>query len=397
MTGYAWTVSPGGVIASGQGTNNIQVTWPTPGAQTVTVNYANSNGCFAITPASLGVTVNGTPATAGTITGTATVCGGAQGVAYSVATISGALAYAWTLPAGATIASGANTNAITVNFAGNASSGNITVAGNNLCGNGTASPNFPLTVNALPAAGGTITGDASVCEGSANHVYSVPLIANATNYTWMLPAGTTVTSGQNSSMITVTFGSTAVSGNISVLGTNNCGSGTASPNFAVAVHAIPAAPVVTAVGNVLTSSTPTGNQWYYEGNAIAGATGQTYTVTHNTGYYSCEVTLYGCSSPVSNKVWVVMTGQQELQAGSFNIYPVPSDGRFTVSLVSQADDTFSISVYTDLGVRIREIRDIVVNGHADQLVDLRPAASGVYMVVISNSTSHLIKKVIVNK
>ena len=397
MTGYVWTVSAGGAIASGQGTSTIQVMWSTTGAQAVTVNYANANGCQAVTATTFNVTVNGAPGSAGTITGTATVCGGAQGVAYLVAPVSGALAYAWTLPTGAAIASGYNTNAITVNFAGNASSGNISVAGNNLCGNGTASPNFAVTVNALPAAAGTITGDASVCLGSSNHVYSVPVITNAANYTWTLPAGTTITSGQNSSSITVTFGPTAVSGNISVIGVNSCGNGTASPNFALTVHAIPSAPVITAAVNVLTSSAPAGNQWYYEGVAIAGATGQTYTVTHNTGYYTCVVTLSGCSSPISNKLWVVMTGVQELQGSNFNIYPVPNDGKFTVSLTSPVAETFTVSVFTNLGVQVAEVKNIQVNGRFDQEIDLRPAASGVYMVVIRNSSGYDVKKVVVNK
>ncbi|MEI6681395.1 MAG: T9SS type A sorting domain-containing protein [Bacteroidota bacterium] len=397
MSNYVWTVSAGGAIASGQGTSTLEVTWTSTGAQTVTVNYANANGCAALTPTSYNVTVNGAPATAGTITGTATVCGGAQGIAYSVAPVTGALAYAWTVPTGATIASGANTNAITVNFAGNASSGNITVAGNNLCGNGNASPNFAVTVNALPANAGTITGDASVCLGSTGHVYSVPVIANATNYTWSLPAGATITSGQNSSSITVTYGTSAVSGNVTVLGVNSCGNGTVSPNFAVTTHPIPAAPVVTATGNVLTSSAPAGNQWYYEGVIIPGATGQTYTVTHNTGYYSCEVTLSGCSSPVSNRVWVVMTAIEQLQGSNFNIYPVPNDGKFTVSLASPVQDTFTITVFTSLGVQVREVKDIEVNGRFDQEIDLRPASDGVYMVVIRNGSNHVVKKVIVNK
>ena len=397
MSGYVWTVSPGGVISSGQGTNTIQVSWNATGAQSVSVNYANTNACMALTPTVQNVTVNGTPGTAGVITGTATVCGGAQGVAYSVGAISGAVAYAWNVPAGAVIASGANTNAITVNFAGNATSGNITVSGNNLCGNGTASPNFPVTVNALPAAASAITGDASVCLGSSGHVYSVPVITNATNYTWSIPTGATITSGQNSSSITLTFGPSAVSGNVTVLGVNSCGNGTISPNFAVSVHAIPSAPVVTVAGNVLTSSAPAGNQWYFEGNAIAGATGQSYTVTHNTGYYTCVATLSGCASPISNKVWVVVTGQQELQTSNFSIYPVPNDGKFTVSLTSATEETFTITIFTNLGVQIREVKDIVVNGRYDELVDLRPAANGVYLVVIRNSSQQVVKKVIINK
>ncbi len=397
MGNYAWTISPGGIISSGQGTSTILVTWNTPGSQTLTVTYSNTSGCFAATPTGYNVTVNGSPANSGNITGTSIICGGAQGVAYTVAPIAGALAYVWTLPAGASIASGTNTNAITVNFASNASSGNITVAGNNLCGNGNPSPNFPITVNALPASAGTITGDASVCMGSSNHVYNVPQIANATNYTWMLPAGTTITSGQNSSTITVTFGPTAVAGNITVTGVNSCGNGATSPNFAVAVHPIPAAPVVTALGSLLTSSVATGNQWYYEGNAIAGATGQTYTVTHNTGYYSCAVTLSGCSSPVSNKLWVVVTGQEELQGSSVNVYPVPNDGMFTVSIGNPTPGNYTLIVLNNLGIIIKEIRGIAANGRFDQVIDLRPAASGVYTIVIRNGNSQVVKKMVISK
>ena len=131
MTNYAWSVSAGGVINYGSGTNQIQVSWIAAGAQTVSVTYSNGIGCNAATPTVFNVTVNPLPNQAGTITGTATLCGGTNGVAYSVAAVTGASSYVWTLPAGATIASGMGTNSITVNFAGNASSGNITVYANN--------------------------------------------------------------------------------------------------------------------------------------------------------------------------------------------------------------------------------------------------------------------------
>jgi len=396
---YIWTVSAGGTITSGQGTNAIEATWNVPGNQTISVNYANANGCFASSPATLVVEVTGTPGSAGSISGIAAVCGGAQGIAYSCGPITGAGYYVWTVPAGATITTGAGTTNVTVDFAANATSGDISVYGNNICGNGTASPNFALTVTALPAAADPITGPASVCAGTNGVVYSVPAIANATSYTWTMPAGATITSGATTNQIEVSFGTLPITGVITVKGDNSCGSGAESPSFIVTVNAIPSAPVVTAAGNVLTSSAPTGNQWYYDNTgAIPGATGTTYTVINNTGWYWCTATTNGCTSPISNKVYVLVSGVPELPANaSFTLYPVPNDGRFTVSIKYPTDETFTIEIFNQIGSRIYELKDVgVTRGSYEKQIDLRPVASGIYTVVFLNSSYKVVKKVIVN-
>jgi len=90
------------------------------------------------------------PSVADAITGSHTVCAGQTGVSYTVATIAGATSYVWTLPSGASIVTGTNTNSIIVDFGIAASSGNITVDGINACGNGMVSPNYTLTIALLP-------------------------------------------------------------------------------------------------------------------------------------------------------------------------------------------------------------------------------------------------------
>ena len=398
FSGYTWTVSAGGTIVSGQGTSAVQVNWTTAGAQSVSVNYANAFGCFAAAPSVFNVTVNGAPAAAGPVTGTSAVCGGAMGVAYSCAPISGATYYVWNLPAGATIASGAGTTNITVDFAANASSGDITVLGNNLCGNGTASPNFPVTVNALPAAAGPITGPASVCQGAMGVSYSVAAIANSTSYQWTFPMGVTIASGATTNQVTVNFPGGALSGDITVKGVNACGNGQASPALAVTVNAIPAAPVVTANGNILTSSAPAGNQWYYDNTgAIPGATGQTYTVANNTGWYWCTVTLNGCTSPISNKVYVVVTGTPELSAGpQVNIYPVPNNGQFSIAITSSTEMTYQLEIYNTIGSRIY-YNETRVAGTTVNPIQLGHVAGGVYTVVLRNTSSQVVRRIIINR
>lgn len=88
------------------------------------------------------------PASAGIITGTATVCQGQNSVTYSVPTIANATSYVWTLPSGSTGTS--TTNSIVVNYGNSAVSGNIAVKGNNSYGNGETSI-LSITVNTKPS------------------------------------------------------------------------------------------------------------------------------------------------------------------------------------------------------------------------------------------------------
>ena len=396
MTGYTWTVSSGGVILYGGTTNTVSVNWIASGSQWVRVNYTNGNGCSAPSPVSYTVTVNSMPGAAGTITGTSDVCAGATGVVYSVAPISNATAYIWTLPQGANNSSGSNSSTITVDFSSTATSGNITVTGNNICGDGTVSPPFAVTVTPLPAAAGTITGEATVCAGDTGKVYTVPPITGATGYTWTLPTGATGVSGSNTNSVTVDFSNSAVSGNITVYGTNNCGNGTVSPNYAVTVNPLPATPVVTNTGTTLQSNAPAGNQWYYQGTLITGATGQTYVATQD-GYYWVVVTLNGCSSAESNHLMILTTGINPHSSAVISVYPVPNEGQFNVSITTASAESFSIRVYNDLGINIYEEPKVDVNGTLQKVIDLGIVPNGVYTVIFEDSQNQAVKKIVVSK
>jgi len=164
---YNWTVSSGGTITSGAGTNAITVTWNESGNQSVSVGYTNDFGCQSIVPTVFNVLVDPRPAAAGNVLGTTPVCAGSTNVVYTVGPVALATTYVWTLPAGTTIVAGANTRTIKVDFSNNASSGIIKVSGSNDCGPGPSSPNFNLVVNPVPATpvitqhGDTLTSSAA--------------------------------------------------------------------------------------------------------------------------------------------------------------------------------------------------------------------------------------------
>jgi len=234
MTGYVWTVSPGGNITAGATSNTITLNWNTEGTKNLTVNYINPGGCSGAAATIKNVSVIQAPGNAGNIIGTTTICGGLQGVAYSTTAISNAASYVWSLPSGATISGGDGTRSIKVNFAGSASSGNISVYGNNACSNGKAS-SIGILVTPRPEGAGVITGPATFGRGTTGAVYSVEPIANAAYYTWSLPAGASIISGDSTNVVSVNFSENAEVGNITVFGSNSCANGPASPALALTI------------------------------------------------------------------------------------------------------------------------------------------------------------------
>jgi len=392
QSNYTWVISSGGTIAYGAGTYHVTVNWTGSGAQTISVNYSTPAGCSAANPTVLNVTVNPVPAAPGNISGSASACAGATGVAYSVTAVPYATSYVWTLPTGASIASGAGTNSVTVNFSSTAVSGNILVSGNNVCGNGPNSPPFPVTINQVPGAAGAITGQAALCQGD-NTSYYITAVPTATGYTWSLPPGATIASGDNTTFIEVAFGSSASSGNISVVPSNACGSGTASPNFPVTVAVTPPAPVVTLTGSVLSSNASTGNQWYKNLTLIPGATSQSITPVEY-GLYSDKVTLNSCSSDMSNIIYYFPTGVGENKATALTAYPNPSDGVFTIEIPSTITGNYDIRVFNSLGLKTMELKNL--SGILPKTIDMRPVAAGVYLIELQNSSTHMVTRVVVN-
>jgi uncharacterized protein (TIGR02145 family) len=239
MSSYSWVVT-GGTKTSGGGVTDRSVTvnWTTAGAQSVSVNYVNGNGCSATTPTQQTVTVSALPIP--TITGTGTVCVGATSVSYS--TDLGKSGYTWVVSAGGTITSGLGTNQILVtwNTAGvQLVSVNYAEAGGCTALSATAKS---VVVSALPVP--TFTGGpVTVSEGTTGNIYTTE--PGMSGYTWVVSAGGTITSGGGVSenTVTVTWGTAgAQSLSINYVNANGCTAIAASQR---AVTVTPSSPTVT--------------------------------------------------------------------------------------------------------------------------------------------------------
>jgi hypothetical protein len=220
-TSYSWTVPTGASILSGQNTTTISVKWDTASG---TVSVIAGNACGTSIPAVLIVTVDKSPAPLGAIAGPDIVCKTAN-AAFSVAPVQYASGYLWSVPAGATIVTGQGTIAINVAWGGIA--GTVSVVATNVCDT-TPPATKSIGIDSIPNDAGTLTGPDTVCTGHSGYTYSIPPIPDVTQYVWTLPAGATISGSQTTPTILVDFSSSAISGNILVMGRNNCGDGQAS-------------------------------------------------------------------------------------------------------------------------------------------------------------------------
>jgi hypothetical protein len=232
---------------------------------------------------------------------------------------------------------------------------------------------------------GLISGLSSVCMGQNSVVYTVPEIDNATSYIWTLPIGATGTSTTNS--ISVNYGSSAISGDITVKGHNDCFNG-APYVLPITVKIKPLTPIIDLNGKILHSNFLSGNQWYYKDGLILNATNQDYTVTEN-GVYYVIVTTNGCSSDKSNSINYVSTGREISGVkNNIKVYPNPISNELIMEKIGNT---------TPINFKIlNPIGQIVLDGSLTEKVVIQTSnfSLGVYLIKFENGKSYEFKKII---
>ena len=262
VAGVTITANPGGVICSSvtytatpaNGLTSPSYQWQVNGSSiggansssytssslnngdVVTCVLTTSQACVSGSPATsnaLTADVSPIPATPGSISGPGpVVCisGVSSGNVYSVSPVAGATNYNWVVPpTGAIITGGNGTNSITVTYGPGNAHGVVSVSASNECGTSSASSMTVSVSQPAPSTPGSISGSSQVFYNSSGHKYSVAPVTNATTYTWSVPSGSSVASGQGTDSVVINFGGN--SGNVSVTAGNACGTSSPSSLF----------------------------------------------------------------------------------------------------------------------------------------------------------------------
>ena len=360
QSAYVWTVP--GVLntdytiksgGTGSTDNTVTLKWLSSGSKTVTVNYSNSAGCTGLPAATTTSTVNPLPVAAGAITGTPVVCQESSTVSYSVPAITNATSYVWDYSGtGASITG--TTNSVTITFDANATSGDLTVYGNNSCGDGATSAIYTITVNPLPDPAGTITGISTICQNQSAGTYNVPAIANATSYVWDY-SGTGVTFSGATNSITLTFDANSISGDLTVTGQNSCGLGNVSATYPITVNPLPDPPgTITGTSTVCQGTATVAYtvpvipdadtyNWVYSGTGatITGGGTNSITITFAANATSGNLTVYGSnalcgSGPVSANYAITVNPATTISSQSTATQSQCIPGTFTPITVTAA-------------------------------------------------------------
>ncbi len=203
---YIWTVPAGATIVSGQGTNAVQVDW---GCSTGDIMLELQTDCDTVM-----LSYDVANFADLEIDGLALVEESQAALTYEVAAVDGGT-YNWSVPADATILSGQGTNSISLDWG--CSAGEVIVAVNGSCANAL---NDTIQVELRP---NSVTGFATVAENSLGRTYSIKPVIGAT-YTWAVPTGASIVSGQGTPSIVVDFGTEG--GLLKVIVNSPCGTQT---------------------------------------------------------------------------------------------------------------------------------------------------------------------------
>ncbi|HPH85875.1 MAG TPA: GDSL-type esterase/lipase family protein [Ferruginibacter sp.] len=351
---YNW-VLPAGATAThpaGTGFNDtiIQVTYGA-GFSSGTIAVTSANGCGTNNIARTLAIKTLAPTTTPTIVGPTDPCPwiGTTGATYTIKKIANATGYTWTTPAVGAIVThpnppGVNDTIIIVNYTTAFTTGAITVRADANCGS--TSVRTLTLVRKLPSVPGAITGQSLSACPVRQFIYSIPALpTNATTVTWSVPAGASIDAGQGTTNILVTYPASAISGLVSVVGTNGCGNGTSVRSLNVNL------PVCTELPRIVTA--PSGK---------SNATAKTFTE---------------------------LTVTHELEV---NAMPNPSQGQFTLT-VNSNERSIPVSLrITDLNGKMIEIRQGIMPGQTVKLGS--NYIKGLYIAEFVQGNKHKLIKLI---
>jgi hypothetical protein len=382
---------PAGGTFSGPGVSNNQFDPGVAGVGThvIVYSFTDVNGCSS--SASASITVNDCsctlPATPTNMQGPTKPCPG-NSYTYSVVNVAG-VTYNWTVPVNATVTNGQGTNAVTVSFASNFTSGKVCLNAVNACGPSAA--RCKSVSRNIPATPSTIQGNTGgFCQST--QTLTINPVTGAFSYNWTLPTGTTYISGQGTTSLTFSTDPGFISGSICVNANNGCMNGN---NRCATIYTTPNKPVISGPSTVCANQQGVA----FSVAPVIGATsyvwGKPSTATIATGQGTTDITVnFGATAGnITCQAWnacgkrgtstkAVSFNCREANAIDADLFPNPAHEQVTLVLRTEQRGKAGIEIL-DLTGRSIGTHDLDLHeGENTFDLDVRHYSAGVYFVNI---------------
>jgi hypothetical protein len=397
-SGGTYSASPAGLSINAS-TGAITPSASTVGTYTVTYTVPASGPC-SVFSTTASVTIAAAP-TVSMVYGAANYCKSQTGSVSPTTSGSGPIIYTVT-PAGLTF--NTSTGAFTPSTS---APGTYTITAR-VNGTGACSGSFvtvvrTITIIAPLSTPGTITGSLfGVC--ASTKTYSIAAVANASSYTWTVPAGATISGASTGTSISVVFTGSFTSGTISVRANSSTGCNSALRS--ITVNGVPGQPL--SIGstapilgvttcNILAVSGATSYVWTVSGASILSGQGTT-SITILGGLFSsanvCVRAVNACGQSSqqcrsvntfqnTNGQQGAMAPDEVLSSDRFvapTIYPNPAENLLNVSFEeSDVQGDVTIDVLDGGGLLIHRAYYNQIHGTSLQL-SLQDFPVGMYVL-----------------
>lgn len=159
----------------------------------------------------------------------------------------------------------------------------------------------------------------------------------------------------------------------------------------VEVTAAPQQPSITAQGATLLSSASAGNQWFRNGQAIAGAIGASFSPTQ-TGNYQVQASQNGCASALSAVFEVINVSTPEERLSGLRLYPNPASNRVVIAWDITRYQPEQWLLFNTLG---QEVARLQADGSGNQEWMLPVLPAGSYTLKANSLTESIAMRLLI--
>jgi hypothetical protein len=155
-------------------------------------------------------------------------------------------------------------------------------------------------------------------------------------------------------------------------------------------------PTVTQAGNVLSSNFAANNQWYLDGQPIAGANGQTYTALQSGNYQVGVTAGMGCLAMSDNYAYSLAVPKPTSDTDiGLVAFPVPVNDNLNVVFVTPAAGALTLSLVNSTGGITYSKTQNAAKGNFSTVINISGYAPGIYMLRVAVAGKIYTKKVMV--